>query len=579
MVNNEDIEYVKERIATARGLIEKGCGSDVVAYCKVLSILIKDYETIKETEHVLKYGKQLENFYSTLDISGLDVNGISDITLALRNAYDCMARCGDLESFMIAMEWNRPITSKFYIPRRRVLKHHGIVQALQRLIDRKTKMLVIECPPGIGKSVCGSFTFLYQYALHPERRSLMGGHTTSLCNGFFQDILDFIDSPEYRFREIFPEFPKIEKNAEYRMIYTERKKREPNLMFTSIEAGATGIIHVDGLLYVDDLIKNAEQARNPEQCVKVREAYTGQLQDRITSDQVPILVIGTRWSINDHISYLINKYENEPWFEHISVPCMNEARTESNFMYDFGLAKTVEHWNRLIRDDNEVIAAAKYFCIAIDEKGKVFTKDSLCYFNSLPMGEPDRIVSHVDVAYGGGDNYSMPIAYVYGRDVYILDVIYSKDNKDVTRPLTVRKIQEHRIQKVHFEGNNGGDLFADNVNRDLREQGFYCNITSSKVPTNKSKIDRILSVESEIKGKDTNSNTYRILFLAESKWTPEYRRFMQDIFNFSNDYNNANKKNLHDDAPDSVAGLILNVLGKQIYASVQSSCSRKSILI
>ena len=577
MAKNEELDFILERIATAKNLVDKGCGKNPVPYCRVLSILVKDYETVEDKENVFKYGKILETFYSTLDIKSISVSDVDSISIALRDTYDCMARCGDFESFMIAMEWNRPITSKFYIPRRRVLKHHGIIQALQRLIDRKTKMLVIECPPGIGKSVCGSFAFLFQYALHPERRSLMGGHTTSLCNGFFQDILDFIDSPEYRFRDIFPEFPKIEKNSEYRMIYTDRKKREPNLMFTSIETGATGVIHVDGLLYVDDLIKNAEQARNPEQCVKVREAYTGQLQDRITSDQVPILVIGTRWSINDHISYLINKYDNEPWFEHISVPCMNEEQTVSNFMYDFGLAKTVEHWKRLIRDDNEIIAAAKYFCIAIDEKGKVFTKDSLCYYNTLPEGRPDRVLSHTDVAYGGGDNYSMPIAYVYGRDVYIVDVIYSKENKEHTRPMTVNKIIEHGVQKADFEANNGGDLYADNISQDLKNLGYHCNITSSKVPTNKSKIDRILSVESEIKGKDTNANTYRLLFLTESKWTPEYRAFMQDVFNFSNDYNNMNKKNLHDDAPDSLAGLILNSLGKTFYGSISSSFSRKTI--
>lgn len=50
---------------------------------------------------------------------------------------------------MIAMEWNRPIESQFYLPRRRVLKKHGFVQGIQDLLDRKIKTLVIEAPPGI----------------------------------------------------------------------------------------------------------------------------------------------------------------------------------------------------------------------------------------------------------------------------------------------------------------------------------------------------------------------------------------------------------------------------------------------
>ena len=62
----------------------------------------------------------------------------------------------------------------------------------------------------------------------------------------------------------------------------------------------------------------------------------------------------------------------------------------------------------------------------------------------MPTGEPDRVVAAVDVAYGGGDNYSMPIAYVYGRDVYIVDVIYTKNGLKYSRPATVAKIKKHK---------------------------------------------------------------------------------------------------------------------------------------
>lgn len=363
----------------------------------------------------------------------------------------------------------------------------------------------------------------------------MGGNANMLVTGFYQDILDFLNSPEYRFREIFPNFPKIENSAEFKMIYTDHKKREPNLMFVSIEVGATGIIHVDGMLYVDDLIKTAEQANNPEQCLKIRHAYTGMLQDRLVNAEVPILVIGTMWSINDHISYLKDNYGNEDWFENISVPCMNEDHTESNFMYDYGQAKTVEHWERLIRDDDEVIAQAKFFCIAIDREGKLFNTDEFTYFNTLPEREPDQIVAAVDVAFGGGDNYAMPIAYVYGRDVYIADVIYSKEETNVTKPRTVDKIIEHNISKVHFEANNGGDEVSIQVSDMCKKRHIVCNITSSRVPTNKTKLDRILAVAQQIRGKDTNEDTYRLIYLARDKQNEEYRRFMSCVSRFSQD--------------------------------------------
>lgn len=566
-------EEIIDRIERTEKIIKNGIGNDITTYLSVLDMLRKDCEDIKRIERAKEVSREI------IDIIENDKNieKIDKINIILRNAYDTLARNGDFEAFMIAMEWNRDIDKQFYLPRRRVLKHHKFIQGIQDLLDRKIKMLVIEAPPGIGKSVMGEFAFCYQYIMHPNRKSLMGGNANMLVTGFYQDVLDFLTNPEYRFKEIFPNFPKIEYSAEYKMVYTERKKREPNLMFVSIEVGATGIIHVDGMLYVDDLIKTAEQANNPEQCQKIRYAYTGMLQDRLVNADVPILVIGTMWSINDHISYLKTKYGNEPWFRSISVPCMNETHTESNFMYDFGQEKTVEHWERLIRDDDEIIAMAKFFCIAMDREGRLFNTDNFNYFSDLPKEEPDHIVGAVDVAFGGGDNYSMPIAYVYGYDVYIPDVIYTKQGVKFTRPVTVAKIAQHNISRVHFEANNGGDEVAQNIGEDCINQGIICNITWSKVPTTKTKLDRILAVSNQIAGNDTNPNTYKLHYLAPNKQTLEYKKFMSCIKRFSQSLDIQGKQ--EDDAPDSLANLLQNVLSKTRYARITSNASRREFKI
>ena len=564
-------EEILTRIEKTEEILKKGIGNDVKTYLLVLDMLRKDYEDVKNSENAVKTA---ENIIKLIEIDKI-IEIEEEINNILRNSYDTLARNGNFEAFMIAMEWNRPINNQFYLPRRRVLKKHGFIQGIQDLLDRKIKMLVIEAPPGIGKSVMGEFAFCYQYVMNPHRKSLMGGNANMLVTGFYQDVLDFLTNSEYRFREIFPDFPKIEPSAEYKMVYTERKKREPNLMFVSIEVGATGIIHVDGMLYVDDLIKTAEQANNPDQCQKIRYAYTGMLQDRLVNADVPILVIGTMWSINDHISYLKTKYGSESWFRGISVPCMNETHTESNFMYDFGQEKTVEHWERLIRDDDEIIAMAKFFCVAMDREGRLFNTDNFNYFSDLPQQEPDHIVAAVDVAFGGGDNYSMPIAYVYGRDVYIPDLIYTKQGVKYSRPITVAKIAQHNISRLHFEANNGGDLVAQNVEEDCKKQSMICNITWSKVPTNRTKLDRILAVSSQISGVDDNPSTYKFYFLNPNKQSLEYKKFMSCIKRFSQSLDIQGKQ--EDDAPDSLSNLIQNVLNKTRYATIRTSTSRREM--
>ena len=100
------------------------------------------------------------------------------------------------------------------------------------------------------------------------------------------------------------------------------------------------------------------------------------------------------------------------------------------------------------------------------------------------------------------------------------------------------------------------------VQRDLKQNGYRCNITTHKVPTTKSKLDRILSCQSEIKGIATEQGNFRIYFKSyeKRKDNVQYNNFMQNLYNWSQKLGSI-QKTQHDDAPDSLAGLIINLLG------------------
>lgn len=78
-------------------------------------------------------------------IRNIDVSG--ENATIIRNCYDTLARHGDFEAFMIAMEWNRPLEKQFYLPRARVFKKEGVVAAFQDLQDDKLDLLVLNMPP------------------------------------------------------------------------------------------------------------------------------------------------------------------------------------------------------------------------------------------------------------------------------------------------------------------------------------------------------------------------------------------------------------------------------------------------
>ena len=77
-------------------------------------------------------------------------------------------------------------------------------------------------------------------------------------------------------------------------------------------------------------------------------------------------------------------------------------------------------------------------------------------------------------------------------------------------------------------------------------------------PTNKAKLDRILACQNEIKGIAIERSTYKLYFKSNPQ-SKQYDNAMKQLFSWNQNPSVQNKQ--HDDFPDSLAGLITNVLG------------------
>ena len=559
-------EIILTRLKEWKNLYNQIEDRTTMAYLNLLNSMRSDYEAVGYQTKCIDICKEIANFCLA---TNLQDPSISDILLA---SYDSRARCGDFRAYCIALEWNRPIERQFYLPRRRILEKHGLIQAFQDLSDDKLDFLCLNLPPRIGKSTMSLFFLTFRAGLYPDLAILGNGHSTSLTQSFYNEVLNIMTSEEYRYFQIFPELKLAKQNAEYSWIDLNHTKRFHTLMFRSVDGGTTGLAEASNLLYCDDLVKDVETANNPDRLEKLFYTYTSTIQDRkvqrLCKDGVyrpcPELHVNTPWSINDVTNRLIALYgENgtNPRVRIISVPCYDE-NGESNFMYDYGKGFDKYYYQQLQKAEDPVIFSAKYLMKCIEREGRPFTADQLTFYYELPDEKPDRIVCYSDVAHGGEDYYSMPIGYVYGNEVYIDDVLFvNKLDDDKTRPLVVNKIMQHHVQRAGFEENNGGKLYADLIIKDLKLKHYRCNVTSHKVPTNKSKRDRILSCQSEIKGVADEFGSYRIYFKAYEarKDNNEYNEFMFNLSNWSQKDGIIQRKQ-HDDAPDSLAGLITNVL-------------------
>lgn len=462
----------------------------------------------------------------------------------VRKCYFLAAR-HNFDDFMIAMEWRREPQARFWLPRRKVLegKHHIATKIQEFMDDPEALFLGFSQPPGTGKTTIIKFLLAYIIGREPKSANMYISYSDGMTKMLLDSVRSMLtDTAEYCFHEIFPGLGTPDVSAEYKTVSYRRAGDFPTLGLVSLSGSVTGRTRANRFLVTDDLVKNKEEARSPERLEKLFSDYTATLTTRMIGDHVKQIMLGTRWSSYDPLGRMQEEHTDDPRYTFISIPVWDENEV-SNFEYDHPDRYTTEK----IRDIRDTIDSADFECLfmqhGIEKEGLAFPADGLRYYNGvLPDGEPDNICFVNDVAWGGGDSLSMPIAYVYGDDVYIHDWIFDRRDKSVTKPRVIGKILQHKVKMGQTEANNGGEEYSDDVYRILRtEYGYSINMTHKKAPTTMAKLTRI----------EQHAPTIRNFYFRDSNCRDDdYRKAMNELTSFS-----FTSKNLHDDAADSMAML------------------------
>ena len=474
----------------------------------------------------------------------------------------------DFESYLIAMEWNRPVEKRFYQPRMKVLK--TVMRDLQDLGDGKVDIYCLSMPPRIGKTTIGLFFISWMAGRYPNEHIFAAGYASGLVGTFYNGVMDFIESEEYRFYEIFPDLKgKFSKSAENRTIDLWEDDRYKTITFRSVDGQITGALEASSLLYMDDMCSGIEEAMNIDRLEKLWSKVSVDLMQRRvmnkrTGRAAPILAIGTIWSLHDPISRLKKRYSNTEGFRERVMPAL-DMNQESNFNYDYSVGFTTSMYLELKEGMDEVSWECVYQQNPMERDGLLFLPSQLKRYLQLPPTPPDAIIAFCDVAFGSDDFLSFPIGYVWGEEGYIVDVIFRKKaDYKVTEPMVVGKIIQHQIQIATFEANNGGDFYARDVDEMLKSTSTHrCNITWLQAGNKASKLVRIVQFAPDIK---------QWYYKDPSLYSPksDYGLFMTNLTTF---VQTGSSKN--DDAPDSMAG-ISKMLKIPMYAKISSRSGIRS---
>ena len=481
------------------------------------------------------------------------------------------------ESFLYYMEHKRPYERRFYEPRRKT--QHIVVEDLQKLEDSKYhRMYTLSEPARIGKSGMIMFFLSWIILRHPHSHNAMGTYSGPAAKHFYDEILKIFTETEYCFQELYETFNPGEKfitdkSAEMMSISFTGIENFPTICFRGIDGSWTGIVDIsdDGYLAVDDLIRDREHALSQTRTEKTFAEYTNKMVDRKHQGSKE-LMIGTLWNVFDPIMRLEEIHKNDDRYIIRRIPALDE-KDESNFDYEYNGYST-EYYRDLrktmIEGGMEADWRAKFQQAPYRREGILFPHDELRFFNGiLPPDHKYTFITVCDVAFGGGDSVSMPIG-LQDEDsnwIYIIDWYFNSSGVKITVPGVADTIMKYGIKEITFEKNNGGQLYAQQVQEELEKRGYICSCNTKPAPNNISKSDKIKGYEGKIKSM--------IIFLDETKHDKEQMAAENmtkgiDYFERSADYNRAMSemsmfaaigKNEHDDAPDGIAQLCAKAYG------------------
>ena len=394
-----------------------------------------------------------------------------------------------------------------------------------------------------------------------EASNLYVTYKEGLGGAFLEGVQELITDPTYCFADVFPKVKIIDTDAKNNKMDLgtdkRRKKKYKSLSGKGLESGLNGEYDAYGIMLLDDILEGVQDVMSSEVLKRKQTIFDNNVMSR-PKESCKIIYNGTIWATNDLFMNRLQFLEENPTaknirYEVIKIPALDE-NDESNFDYKYGVGYSTDYYKarRAKFEMNNDMAGWFAQCQQepIDRTNAVFTPETMQYYDFLPEGEPIKVIAHCDVALGGGDFLSFPVAYYYENPDgsltgYIEDVVFDNSEKHITQPQVVNMIAKHHIKQVHFESNQGGEGYKDDIKRLLKESGYkeVCNITSSWAPVTKRKDQRIWDCAQEIR---------EFMFKDVAHRNEQYRKFMQNIFSFTM---NMSRK-AHDDSVDSLAGLV-----------------------
>lgn len=295
-------------------------------------------------------------------------------------------------------------------------EHHRLIASkLEQIAKGKLKRLIINMPPRHGKSyLCNYFYPLWILGKYPTKNVISVSYSQELAMDFGRKIRNHMDQEV--FQKAFPGIT-LAKDSKSAAKFSTNKGGD----YYALGAGGSITGRGADLIIMDDLIKNHVEARSKTNRNFLREWYSSTLRTRLMPGGAIVLIM-TRWSVDDIAGWLMEKDEND--WEVISLPAISE-NNKALWPEQFSLVDL----EKIRKEVGSSVFNSLYQQNPAPDEGVIIKKEWLRYYDVKPS--VDEIVISWDTTFKDTDSSDYCVGCVLGRSrederIYLLEVIKSK---------------------------------------------------------------------------------------------------------------------------------------------------------
>ncbi len=267
--------------------------------------------------------------------------------------------------------------------------HKQIIDKLEAVERWDIKRLMIFCPPRTGKSELVSIRFpMWCLWRDPKRKLVISSYGAELASDFGRKAKQVVQENDYN--NIFPQFALSKDKKEWGNWETSKG----GWVYTvGVWWALTGKGFDIGI--IDDPTKDRMEAESPTTQQRVIDWYTSTFYTRRQSQDSAIIVMMTRWNVNDLAWYLLKEQENgwDKW-DILTIPAIDEKGNPILWEWKWD----AQYFEEIKANVSKKDFSALYQQDPIASSSNIFSLSDIMYYNQSDFERADWILKKQDLS-------------------------------------------------------------------------------------------------------------------------------------------------------------------------------------